>query len=558
MSVRCIYRLLILYTVVLFTTLAPSLSIAQVSCPSPPNSVTSVNRDVRTEIGAQVGALGRLKLGDLSIKTETVAKNLFAKYPNLDQLVALELMSSTYCSILRESKIPDTEKLDRWERFQSSVLGIRNSVPSKPARSSSGVQPHRANPERATSTSPNVVQGNNTGPGVQIGANSGSIIVMPPGTGARPIVSPIDFSRRVNDVRRDFHRGTFNPTALISEVETLLAFRSDSELQLIRVLLFAYQGQKQSAEQALEQITGIADAAELRLIKRMYSLFVSMYDATTRESIFTSETFFSISGESLFFGPNLAAAQYKQWQRAFSNIWLILPLFNSNSNSARAPRTFYASLIEDQPSLGWAYTMIAWDSLDKGLYEQSATEARRALEIDADQPRAFRARAIANEHLDNVQKSLDDYGRSLAIQPLDAITYMDRGILLDKLERFAESFKDYDRAVELSPRYYRAYNARGLASLRLGELQPALRDFAFVISASKDSTLRWRAMVNSVTAYTVKGDFQVARVRMSDDDFKSMAEKNGPESAKTIAALTRMIDSQEASRSKSTQSAPAK
>ena len=79
---------------VLFLTAAPLVH-AAFTCPPMPIAVTSVNRDIKSDISASVGSLGKVKVGEIGIKTEIEAKNLFAKYPNVDKLFALQTMSAT-------------------------------------------------------------------------------------------------------------------------------------------------------------------------------------------------------------------------------------------------------------------------------------------------------------------------------------------------------------------------------------------------------------------------------------------------------------------------------
>jgi ankyrin repeat protein len=91
-----------------------------------PVAVTSVSTDIKSDISASIGVLGKTKVAEIAIKTEAEAKNLFAKYPNVDKLVALQTMSATYCDMLKgTTAIREVEKIDRWERFQDKVLDLR-------------------------------------------------------------------------------------------------------------------------------------------------------------------------------------------------------------------------------------------------------------------------------------------------------------------------------------------------------------------------------------------------------------------------------------------------
>jgi formylglycine-generating enzyme required for sulfatase activity len=109
-------------------------------CPPMPAAVTTIAHDVKSDIDASVGSLGKLKVGQIGAKTDVVAKSIFEKYSNLDRLLALQTMAATYCALLRESKLSDIEKLDRWDAFQTKVLDMKEhadsegkKIPVKPA-----------------------------------------------------------------------------------------------------------------------------------------------------------------------------------------------------------------------------------------------------------------------------------------------------------------------------------------------------------------------------------------------------------------------------------------
>ena len=113
---------------------------AAFTCPPMPTAVTSVNRDIKSDISASVGLLGKIKTGEIAAKTDVVAKNLFEKYPNVDKLLALQTMSATYCEMLKSTTaISEIVKLDRWEKFQDKVLDLKSNpqMPTKQPRSTS-------------------------------------------------------------------------------------------------------------------------------------------------------------------------------------------------------------------------------------------------------------------------------------------------------------------------------------------------------------------------------------------------------------------------------------
>lgn len=103
-----------------------------IDCPPMPSAITQVDHDVKMDINAAAGSLGKIKAGELDIKTEIFAKNLFSKYPNADKLFSLQTLASSYCSMLNSAMdMTDSEKINRWEKFQDKVLNLQSEPVSK-------------------------------------------------------------------------------------------------------------------------------------------------------------------------------------------------------------------------------------------------------------------------------------------------------------------------------------------------------------------------------------------------------------------------------------------
>jgi len=97
-------------------------------CPPMPEALTKVAHDVKSDIDGSVGSLGKLKAGEVGFHTEVVASTLFGKYPNVDRLIELQIMASTYCTMLAQSDLPKAEIVARWERFQDKVLDLKTET----------------------------------------------------------------------------------------------------------------------------------------------------------------------------------------------------------------------------------------------------------------------------------------------------------------------------------------------------------------------------------------------------------------------------------------------
>ena len=128
---------------------AVAFSMAQDSCPPMPDKITQDNHDVLVDVNANVGSLGKVKAGQIGIKTEVVARNLFDKYPNVDRLVIAQMMAATYCPMIRDDKaLKDADKRHLWNEFQDRVFRFvnpsYNPSPSSPSRSKSKVSSEKA------------------------------------------------------------------------------------------------------------------------------------------------------------------------------------------------------------------------------------------------------------------------------------------------------------------------------------------------------------------------------------------------------------------------------
>jgi len=96
---------------------------AQITCPPMPAAVTSADRDVKLSINAAAGALAKVKAIDIGMTTEVSANSLFDKHPNADKLLVMQMLASTYCSMLTKSpELSSAEKLENWSKFQDRML----------------------------------------------------------------------------------------------------------------------------------------------------------------------------------------------------------------------------------------------------------------------------------------------------------------------------------------------------------------------------------------------------------------------------------------------------
>jgi hypothetical protein len=99
-----------------------SVTVAAIPCPTMPD-MTQINRDVKSRIDTDIGSLGKLKAAEISVRTDVVAKNLFKDYRNSDRLLLVQMMSATYCAMIRDNgAVPEQDKLALWDHFQNNAF----------------------------------------------------------------------------------------------------------------------------------------------------------------------------------------------------------------------------------------------------------------------------------------------------------------------------------------------------------------------------------------------------------------------------------------------------
>lgn len=103
-------------------------ALADVVCAPPPQQTAA---DVKKSI--ETSARGLLSSRNVVQTIETSAKNLYAAYPNADQVVIKLSYLNVACQIVRDSNWSPARKLKWFLAFQSAALNTRNLLPERPA-----------------------------------------------------------------------------------------------------------------------------------------------------------------------------------------------------------------------------------------------------------------------------------------------------------------------------------------------------------------------------------------------------------------------------------------
>jgi Tfp pilus assembly protein PilF len=130
---------------------------------------------------------------------------------------------------------------------------------------------------------------------------------------------------------------------------------------------------------------------------------------------------------------------------------------------------------------------------------------------------AYYNRGKAFGYLDNYQKAIEDFKKTIKLNPHYAKAYYNIGVICDyHFIDYQQAIKNYSKAIELDPKYAIAYNNRGAVYATLGDYHKAIEDFDITINLdNRDSS----AYYNRGLAYKMLGKYNQA-VR----DFQTAAQ----------------------------------
>jgi len=102
-----------------------------------PAAISDITHDANLDIRTNIGSLGKIKAGELAAKGNIVARNVYEKYPGISRDFVTQTMAATYCSMLSSESFTSKQRADRWNTFQTKVLGL-SAEPPPPSNSPSG------------------------------------------------------------------------------------------------------------------------------------------------------------------------------------------------------------------------------------------------------------------------------------------------------------------------------------------------------------------------------------------------------------------------------------
>jgi tetratricopeptide (TPR) repeat protein len=120
---------------------------------------------------------------------------------------------------------------------------------------------------------------------------------------------------------------------------------------------------------------------------------------------------------------------------------------------------------------------------------------------------AYFERGKCYEKQGKYPEALEDFNKSLQLDPTNGGIYYERAVCKAQLGDFDGSLEDYSKAIEADKMAAESYNNRGLIKLQLVDYEGSISDFSKAYE--KDTTFS-EALVNRATAKTESGDLEGA------------------------------------------------
>ncbi|WP_414549605.1 tetratricopeptide repeat protein [Anabaena sp. CCY 0017] len=128
------------------------------------------------------------------------------------------------------------------------------------------------------------------------------------------------------------------------------------------------------------------------------------------------------------------------------------------------------------------YIKLAEECFNKGDYESAIAYCNQALELKANNAKAYNARGACRSHLGDEQGAIDDYTQAINIAPNYATAYCNRGACRSHLGNKQGAIDDYTQAININPNFTYAYYNRGVSCSALGNKQGAIDDYTQAIN----------------------------------------------------------------------------
>ncbi len=159
--------------------------------------------------------------------------------------------------------------------------------------------------------------------------------------------------------------------------------------------------------------------------------------------------------------------------------------------------SYFTRTIEDNPDSPYPYRQRAYNSLQKGNFEEALADLDHALRIDDSDAETWLNHGLALSKLKRWSEAVHSYTKAIELKPDLEKAYLNRGNTLYRLELYQEALDDYKVALLFRPDYGIAFYHRGLVYHQLGDDESACADLEKAIQQRVKPALKARAKICS-------------------------------------------------------------
>jgi tetratricopeptide (TPR) repeat protein len=104
----------------------------------------------------------------------------------------------------------------------------------------------------------------------------------------------------------------------------------------------------------------------------------------------------------------------------------------------------------------------------------------------------FANAGISCSQLDQHDKAVDFYDKSLELNPKNKYSLNNKGFTLNLLNKFEEAIPLFDKAIEIDKTFAYSYNNRGLAKIKIGKAEEGLEDINYSFKLDENNSYGYR------------------------------------------------------------------
>jgi tetratricopeptide (TPR) repeat protein len=175
------------------------------------------------------------------------------------------------------------------------------------------------------------------------------------------------------------------------------------------------------------------------------------------------------------------------------NSWILIVvffIFSSftfvKSHSYSDPMTFYNSAIAGNSNSDFAYIHRGYLNNSLGRTEQAMDDFTKTIELNPGYAEAYNNRGIIYNSQGEYEKAIVDYTKAIELKPKIAEAYNNRGLAYGYMGMHDKAITDYLKVIEINPEIAEAYNNLGMAYGNLGIYDKALSEFTRAIELKPD------------------------------------------------------------------------